>query len=296
MKTVGKIMTYALTLVLLFASARTIAQVVAPIPTTPITAPANLDVGILTDNTLPVTTVDGAVLFYNPATSGPSLTVTASLDDGAGNTFTGYEWYAITTDGTTETETLISGASTQDLPLTALEPGYHKYRVYGLVENGTVVCQSDNFEDIILFVLSPLTVETTFELNGNALTYCANDVPATPIVLSVGSLEADYSTNTNGYANPDASDFDVTYNWFAVQDGDTANPLDLANTTESYEVTLTDPGTYTFFVEVEYTVKDPGSRDYITYVGAVEDAGSDLEIVVSPTPGTPTLTIGSVVD
>ncbi|UGU16981.1 hypothetical protein LS482_03695 [Sinomicrobium kalidii] len=296
MKSFGIFLKKGLVILFLTCAVPAFAQIVAPVPTTPVSTPENLDVGSLTNNTLPVTTINDAVLFYDPSTSGPSITLTASLDDGQGNTFTGYEWYNITTDGTTETENLIAGEATQNLTLTQLAPGYHKFRVYGLVDDGSVICQSDDFEDIILFVLSPLTVDTAFDTNGNPLAYCATDVPATPIELSVTSLNADYSANTNGYANPAGNDFEVSYAWYAVKDGDTVNPIDLATTTDTYSVTLTDPGTYTFYVEVEYVVKDKGSRDYVTYTGNVQDAGVDLEIVVSPTPGAPTITIGSVTD
>ncbi|RAV27448.1 hypothetical protein [Sinomicrobium soli] len=273
------------------------AQIVAPQPSSPIGAPADLDVGTITNNTGTVTTVDDAVLFYNPATNGPSLTLTASLDDGSGNTFTSYEWYNITTDGTDETENIITGESVQSLVRTALPPGYHKFRVYGLVDDGSVICQSDDFEDIIVFVLSPLTVATTFADNGTTgLAYCSTDVPENPIALSVDGVTADYSDNANGYANPAGSDFEVSYEWFAVKDGETGSPINLATTTDSYDVILTDPGTYTFYVEVEYAVKDKDARDYVTYTSTVQNGGSDLEIVVSPTPGAPAITIGAVTD
>ncbi|WP_268223688.1 hypothetical protein [Sinomicrobium oceani] len=285
--------------VLIFAAGMPVfAQIVAPVPTTPVTSPGDLNVGTLTNNTGPVNTVEGAVLFYNPATNGPEVTLTASLDDGAGNTFTAYEWYNITTDGTTETANEISGESAQNLVRTALAPGYHKFRVYGLVDDGNVICQSDDYEDIILFVLSPLTVTTTFNDNGNPLAYCSTDVPATPIELSVSDIAADYTDNANGYSNPGGGDFEVSYQWFAIKDGDTGNPVDLETTTDSYSVTLTDTGTYTFYVEVEYatSIKDKGARDYVMYTSTVQNAGSDLEIVVSPTPGSPTITIGGVTD
>ncbi|MBC9797354.1 hypothetical protein [Sinomicrobium weinanense] len=297
MKRFEKLLKNGLVTLFLVCSVPAFAQIVAPSPVTPIGIPGDLTVGSITNNTLPVTTINDAVLFYNPATSGPSLTLTASLDDGLGNTFTAYQWHTIiTTDGTTETENLITGEATQNLTLTQLTPGYHKYRVYGLVDDGSVICQSGDFEDIILFVLSPLTVETTFNANGNPLAYCSTDVPATPIELSVTSLNVDYTANTNGYPNPDGNDFEVTYTWFAVKDADTANPIDLATSADTYAVTLTDPGTYTFYVEVEYVVKDKGSRDYVTYTTTVQDGAADLQIVVSPTPGAPTITIGTVTD
>ncbi|QLE01024.1 hypothetical protein HX109_05380 [Galbibacter sp. BG1] len=268
-----------------------------PNPTTPISTPTDLDVGTISSGATMVTVVDGAVLFYNPATNGPSITLQASTDDGNGNTFSSYEWYTVAED---DTETVVAGETAASLSLTSLAPGYHKYRVYGLADfgGGTITCQSDEYQDIILFVLSPLTVETTANLNGNPQEFCTNDLPATPINLSVSDITADYSANTNGYANPAGSDFEVTYAWFAVSGGDTTNPINLSNTTDNYDVTLTDPGTYTFYVEVEYTVKtDDASRDYVTYVGNVEDGtGNPFEVTINEVPGAPTLTIGAVTE
>src|SRR5690606_20545632 len=129
-------------------------------------------------------TINEAVLFYNPATSGPSITLNASVGDDAGATFDSYQWNTVSADGT---ETLITGETTVALTATALVPGYHKYRVYGLVNNGdgTLTCQSDEYQDIILFVLPELTVTTLTNLNGNPTGYCVADIPATPIQLSV---------------------------------------------------------------------------------------------------------------
>ena len=266
-----------------------------PTFTSPIATPADLDVGIINSTAATVTTVDGAVLFYNPATNGPSITLTASSNDGAGNTFSSYEWNTVQFDGT---ETLLTGESGTTLEASALVPGYHKFRVYGLVDNGdgTVTCQSAEYEDIIVFVLSPLTVTTTANLNGNPSGYCVADIPTTPINLSVSSVTVDYTNNTNGYTNPVGSDFTVNYKWFAVLGDGTANPIDLATTTASYDVALAEPGTYTFYVEVTYAVKtDDGSRDYVVFTDVVDDgAGVPLEIEVTPVPGAPTITIGSV--
>src|SRR5690606_12133828 len=114
----------------------------APTFTSPVSTPADLDVGTISSTETTVTIVVHAVLFYNPATSGPSITLSASVDDGSGNAFDSYQWNTVSSDGT---ETLIAGQTTLILTATALDPGYHKYRVYGVVDNGdgTVTCQSD---------------------------------------------------------------------------------------------------------------------------------------------------------
>ncbi|MEJ4088303.1 hypothetical protein [Galbibacter orientalis] len=269
----------------------------APNPQTPISTPTDLDVGTINSDATTVTVIDDAVLFYNPATSGPSVTLTASIDDGNGNVFDSYQWYLVLEDGT---ENIVTGQTTANLPLTQLAPGYHKYRVYGLVANdgGTVTCQSEEYQDLILFVLSPLDITTTVTLNGNPQGYCANDVPSTPINLSVSNITADYSSNTNGYSNPSGNDFEVTYNWYAVLDGGAANPIDLGTTVNNYDVSITDPGTYTFYVEVEYVVKvDGGTRDYVTYVGEVEDGtGNPLEVTITPVPGAPSISVGGIIE
>lgn len=279
---------------LLFVIAPASAQ--APTFTSPISTPADLDVGTISSDATDVTIVDQAVLFYNPTTNGPSITLNASTDDGAGNTFSSYEWNTVSFDGT---ETLITGETTINLTATGLAPGYHKYRVYGLVDNGdgTVTCQSSQYEDIILFVLPELEVTSAAALNGNPAGYCVDDIPATPIQLSVDNITADYTGNANGYTNPAGSDFTVNYNWYANLDGGTANPIDLGDTA-TYDVTLAEEGTYTFYVEVTYAVKtDDGTREYVVFTDAVDDeTGNPLEVVVTPIPGAPTITIGSATE
>lgn len=293
MKTNNKILFSLLTAIFLLVIVPAKAQ--APTFSSPISTPADLDVGTMSSDETTVTTINDAVLFYNPATSGPSITLNASIDDGAGNTFTSYQWNTVLADGT---ETLIAGETTAALTATALAPGYHKYRVYGVVDNGdgTVTCQSDEYEDIILFVLPELTVSTLANLNGNPLGYCMEDIPTTPINLSVDNVTADYTANANGYTNPDGGDFTVNYNWYATLEGGTSNPIDLGNTTSSYDVTIAEEGTYTFYVEVTYAVKtDDGTRDYVVFANNVEDAtGNPLEIEVTPIPGAPTISIGAV--
>ena len=86
----------------------------------------------------------------------------------------------------------------------------------------------------------------------------------TPTNLSVTNITADYSANTNGYSNPLGSNFEVSYNWYAVLEGGTANPINLGTAVNNYNISITDPGTYTFYVEVKYVVKtDDGTRSYI---------------------------------
>ncbi|PZD77142.1 hypothetical protein [Mesonia sp. K7] len=278
------------------------AQVAPGAPTTPINTVDDLDVGTITNNTLPVTTAANGVMFYNPATNGPTIELTASIADGDGNNFDSYVWYNITNASGTETENLIGGQTTQTYTPSSLARGYHKFRVYGVITDGTT-CQSDEYEDIILFVLPTIDVEAEHTLNGSAsLDYCEDNVPtgADTIELSIASLTADYTGNTNGYTHPVGSDFEFAYQWYYSDDGGvTKSPMGTGSTQTVNDATTgipTTPGTYTFYVDLEYTIKAKGVRDYVTYQGEVESAGTTVEVNVIAVPGAPAITIGTVTD
>ena len=296
----------------LMLSVSTLAQVVAPIPTTPIANPGSLDVGTLNDNTAPVAVMADAVLFYNYLDAiGPSLTLSASLVDVNDLEFTSYVWISVTNDGGNEEfETLSETGS--NLELADLAPGYHKYRIHGIVDNDDdVICQSDEFQDIILFVLRPLALTATAT---DAITmFCANDIPEGDLELGV---EVDFDAvgyNDNGYDNPDVSDFNLTYRWYAVEIGnDVTDPENQLPLTTNSDITgatngisipygdlsfATDAGTYRFYVEVRYSddIKDPGTRAHALWTGVV--GGDDpFELEITPTPGRPTITIEEVID
>lgn len=286
---------------LLVTTLELFAQIAAPIPATgtgSISTATNLDVGTINTDTPPVTIVSQSVLFYNPATSGPSFDLVASITDQSSTpiTFSSYKWYQVTNNSGVESLGSVI-ETTNTLAISGLTPGYHKYRVYGEVDEGNgITCQSNEYQDMIVFVLSPLTVTATANLNGNPLNYCANDVPTTPIQLNVGTITADYSANTFGYNNPPASDFDVTYQWFAVLNGNTAAPIDLGTSTAFYDVTLTGAGTYTFYVKVRYAVKPGSTAAWHSFDGYVTSGGNNVEIVVNPTPTAPTITITTIVE
>lgn len=275
-----------------------------PVFQSPILTPTNLQVGTQVSGTSTVTVVDGAVLFYNPATTGPTLTLSASLTDSGTpqQTFTSYSWHEVTKSGGNENEgTSLGSAQTLTLgsALDGLEPGYHKYRVYGNVANAGISCQSV-YEDIILFVLPPLTT-TASVTAGTSVAYCTNDLPATNTALTFNSsvaYDAVYPLYNSGFSNPAASDFTKTYKWYALKDGNTAAPIDLGTAATATATIFPDAGIYTFFVEVEYinTIKDKGSRGYVTYKGQVMDGANPVTVVVSPAPGAPTITITGVTD
>lgn len=311
MKTKMNMLKSGLVALLLMGSTTLIAQVVAPLPQTPVTAGTNLDVGTINQNTLPVTTLADAILFYNPATDGPSITLQATLDDGNGLTFDSYDWIEVTFNGTEEIFNGITGQTTNELELTELAPGYHKYRVYGIVDNDGVECQSDDFQDIIIFVLRPLDPSAAAAV-GAIQEYCENDIPAGNLELSGTVLfDTDVTYNGKGYSNPDVDDFDLTYRWYAVNSNDVGTQIPLttpptstnAGATSSLQIPyadLNDAGTYTFFVEVQYSnaIKDRGTRAHAIWnIPVTENGNADVfELVVSPTPGRPIITIEAVND
>lgn len=266
--------------------------------TTPVTIPADLNVGTVTNDTGGVTTAPDGVLFYNPATTGPSMDLGASLTDANGNTFSSYEWYTMTYSGTTETENVITGETTATLSRSSLSPGYHKYRVYGL--GGAASCQSDDYQDMIVFVLPEVGVTSSYDDNGNTgLIYCSNDVPdeANAITLSTANANytSDYTANTDGYPEPAPDDFDYTYEWFAIPATAPSTPVSIS-TTSSAAITLTTPGTYTFKVKVQYSVKSDASKSYTVFENVVQNGANDLEVVITEAPGNPTISIDSVTD
>ena len=42
---------------------------------------------------------------------------------------------------------------------------------------------------------------------------------------------------------------------------------------------------------------DGGTRDYVTYVGEVEDGtGNPLEVTITPVPGAPSISVGGIIE
>lgn len=278
----------------------------APNLTLPITGFANLGIGTLDDGELPESATADAVLFYNPATNGPSLTLTASVTDAVtGLNFSSYIWQEI--DGA---EAVINefDVTTNQLPLSGLLPGYHRYRVYGLVEDSGVSCQSDEFQDIILFVLRPLAV-TAPTTTDAILNFCINDIPAGSLALGADvAFNSEIGYNTKGFPTPTAEDFELTYRWYAINDANPGvqipltDPASITSAGAENNITVdyadfTEVGTYTFHVEVEYSnaIRDRETREHAVWTATVGGV-TPLEIVVTPTPGRPTITIEAVND
>lgn len=290
----------------LFSALSASAQLVAPIPTAPIDGPSKLNVGTINDGVTAstgVVPIANTILFYDPSTQGPTLTLTASLTDGKtpAATFTSYTWFRVTNNGGVEDASNGLTETTQKVTLSQLAPGYHKYRVYGRVEDNGVTCQSDEYQDIIFFVLRPLSL-TAATPTGALAEYCKNDIPTGQLTLNATTAFGTIDYNTNGYANPDVADFSVTYRWYAINSEAPTVEIPLAGTTSTIAVDyadFADLGTYTFHAEVQYdnAIKDRGTRAHALWSADVlNDTGGAYELVVTPAPGRPSITIEDVID
>lgn len=306
MKTTTTLLKMALVGLFLTLATTLFAQV--PNPGTTIADFADLTVGTYDDGQPAVNPLAAAVLFYNPATDGPSITLNASLQDANDLTFTSYIWQEIQGDGTAITEV----EEGNQITLTGLAPGYHRYRVYGLVETDEVLCQSDEFQDIVFFVLPPLA--PTASAQGVLDDFCIDDVPAGQLALTANVVIDDNEYGSSTFPNPAVENFELAYRWYArftpfTTTGD-GTPVDIELTpgvitptdgatgtfTTDYSALLGErgAGTYIFSVEVQYSdaIKDPGTREYARWSSPV----TDFELVVRPVPGRPTITIQTVVD
>ena len=287
--------------------AQILAQVYPDAPMGKVAQPSDLNGGLVTfDGTNEsFAPLGGTVMFFRPTSvdpAGSGVNLSASLTDGNGNSFSSYLWHKVTYTGGSEDEgTPIAGETAATFNPTNLDPGYNKFRVRGETGSSVSSCPSTEYQDVIVFVLPQLDV--TPEVNGTELVYCANDVPtgADAITLSADII-ADYTGNTNDYPKPgeaDAdADFTLTYDWYAVpQGGGTA--IQLGNTKDLDLATATNPltpGTYEFYVEVEYDsgIRAKNTRNYVTYGGST--VVTSQTVVVTDTPGTPTISVLSVED
>lgn len=277
--------------------------------------------------------VPNSILFYNPD-SPNGLTLKASkIEDDAANRgleFTSYKWYYDGQDGTPSTTALSETSNL--LAVTDRLPGYHYYRVEGYIippgSDPAVVCPPDASETFVVYVLPPLSVASTS--TGTGLQYCEADATAQEVVQLTANIGFDGYTGS-----PNVEDFEFKYTWYSVKSNVPGNVF--ANTAADFptiDVTknnmtgaqeqdvqyaisnsnaftprIDDIGTYKFFVEVEYTIKDrhyDGQSDtetsrvrtYVIYRGWVggEDQTNAAVVYVTPKPGKPHITIEAVND
>src|SRR5690606_14963247 len=286
------------------------------------------------------------VLFYNPTTNGPSMTLVASLtEDHSERTgsealaFTMYKWYYMGQDGGTASEEygLVAAGTEKEVgvdadpnkhSVTELSPGFHYFRVQGFIIPPDVdeseVCPPDAEEVFVVFVLPPLTVTTT-NTAGELLQYCESDAETQGNVAFSTAVvyDEDYYSG-----NPPVGEFDFNYRWYYVKSTGTdpfsqdhgdfveVTKADITNATlvededeATYTPAIDEIGTYKFFVEVEYQIKDRSTglsadvpndrnRPYVIYRGWF--GGTDQEtasiVTITPAPGKPHITIEEVID
>lgn len=301
-----------ISLVGLFLFFATIAAAQDPIPAVvpPVNAPEKLNTGTYDDGTGSVNSMTDAVLFYNPA--GTSITLVASPDDGDGNSFDLYVWHEITAaDGLVGD--VIQTSDDPELILVDLEPGFHRIRVYGLVESGTGEdCSSSEFQDMVIFVLNPLAPSAS---TTSAITEFCIATPESGDLTFNTTLAFTRSYEHVNLPNPAVSAFDVTYNYFAMLEGDlteTRYPLQVTPATNNngentFTISYADiaalgvTGVLTFHVEVQYSesIKTRDGRSHAIWESEILN-GSDepYKIEITPQPGRPTITIkpGSITD
>lgn len=273
----------------------------APIPTVtpPIATFGGLQVGTYNDGTgAVVSSMADAVLFYHPTNT--SITLQASEQDANGMEFDLYVWYKITNADGSENTPLV-GEVSRTLTQENLEPGFHRYRVYGIVESASGTnCNSEEFQDIVIFVLNSLnpTVETAVD----AVTQmCISDTLTDGILNTAISFASTYGSGD--LPKPGAGDFEYTYTYYAIKDGDTNTKIPIGSVTASGATNSIDLdydtlkangiGTYTFFVEVTYSsgIKDSTGKDYAIWTSQVQRDGVNYQLEVTPQPGRPTITI-----
>ncbi len=267
-----------------------------------------------------------SILFHNPDVANAFTLRASAIEDheeDRGLAFTHYTWEH-GTDGTAYSPV---GADSPTLAQTGVAPGYHYYRVSArIIPEGTdpdLACDPDNVEVFVVFVLPPLTV--TAANTGEFLQYCESDVAdQTNVQLAVSGIAY------NGYeGTPEVDEFAFNYRWYAVKSTNATDPFtrentdfptidaskaDITGATEvgtnaSYNPEIAEIGTYKFFVEVEYQIKDrntglgsdsPTSRNrpYVIYrgwVGGIDQATASI-VTVTPQPGKPHITIEEVID
>lgn len=273
-----------------------------------------------------------SILFFNPSTAN-ALTLRASAiedhEEDRGLSFTHYTW-SHSTDGSTYDQV---GTNSATLTHSGLLPGYHYFRVEArIVPTGTdldLSCGADNTETFVVFVLPPLVVTPTNTAASPQTQYCETDaVEQENITLSAGvTYDPIYYAG-----DPAVNQFDFNYRWYFVKSTDTEDVFsrdnadfptvdpskaDISQATlisgadeASYTPSISEIGTYKFFVEVEYQIRSRNydesevdevtnrARPYVIYRGwyGGEDQATAAIVTVTPAPGKPHITIEEVID
>ncbi|MFE7085738.1 hypothetical protein ACR78F_17405 [Sphingobacterium spiritivorum] len=197
---------------------------------------------VLTNGTSAYETVN-SILFYNPATNGPSLTLVAALNEDVSVLptprtalrFTNYTWYYMGTSGTAAASgaafntNLVAGGysvaqdattANNKLPLTNLTEGYHYFKVQGVVnpDNAPVGALCTPQEEVfVVYVLPRLNIASAGVLAGGAtdFAFCESESSGSNTQAKV-QVTATPSFVTSGLT-PAVSDFTINYRWYAVK-------------------------------------------------------------------------------
>ncbi|WP_353184609.1 hypothetical protein [Parapedobacter lycopersici] len=279
-----------------------------------------------------------SILFFNPNVANGFTLRASTIEDHASRAleFTTYNWYD-DGDGSTLSTTPIPGENSVTLPRTGLAPGYHQYRVEAFIippgADPNEICPPDQTETFVVFVLPQLGVGVTHTgANTSLLQYCEDEAATQDKVV----LTAD--VNYEGYTGDPALDqFELKYTWYAVKSNNSSDvfastasdfptidpskvnienanlqgtPIIKIGTTDTYNPAISDIGSYKFFVEVEYTIKDRNyddsetnavtnrARPYVIYRGwfGGNDQDNASIVLVTPKPGKPHITIETITD
>ncbi|MBL1410489.1 hypothetical protein [Sphingobacterium faecale] len=277
-----------------------------------------------------------AILFYNPDLANSFKLKASKIEDEAndrGLDFTKYVW-SESTDGTNYT--VIAGQETMTLSKSDLTPGYHYYKVKGIINPDNVdeslLCDTQE-ETFVVFVLPTLKVTTngtSTNTTTNPYVFCENEANITTPENGQEKVTLTSSVSFDNYTGlPIVGDFEKTYRWYAIKKGTSNNYPDVSNMLkdpslatgaqaillgEGVSLNQINPqintyGIYKVFVEVEYTIKgrsfglqpdDPNNRNrpHVIYRGwfGGDDVASATEITVTPAPGKPHITIIEVTD
>lgn len=209
-----------------------------------------------------------------------------------------------------------------------LNEGYHVFKVQGFIvppgSDPDLLCPPEDEEYYVVYVLPELQVEVTRMGDmTKPLQFCESDDAQDWVQLSAKTNYANY------VGEPDLNDFDIRYKWYSVLlDGQVVSPIvdptksDISkawmmqenvatggsSTSNEFRPNNMWSGRYKFFVEVEYVLKDRDydgaetlenrKRTYALYRGwfGGPDEASATEVLVTPRPGKPFITIEGVQD
>lgn len=299
MKKTNSLLRIGLVGLFLFFTATTFAQDPIPTVTPPIESFGGLNVGTYNDGEgAVITSTSDAIIFYQVGQT--SITLEASPTDENGLAFDLYAWYKITNANGTE-GAAIENEIGQTLTYSNLQPGFHRFRVYGIVESSSGTdCNSNEFQDIVIFVLNTLDPSAQTAVDA-VLQFCIADNIDDGNINTTITFDSAYGPDE--LPKPGVEGFQYTYRYYAVKDGDTNTQIPLGEITANgntntfildyNELKTNGIGIYTFFVEVSYSdnIKDNTGKAYAVWTEQIYRDGVAYSLEITPQPGRPTITI-----